>query len=321
MCIIVAKNAKVAMPTEEILRTCFKNNPDGAGFMLASKGKVFGFKGLMTADELITELAKAEKRFGNLDKLPVVIHCRIKTHGETCQGNTHPFPLDCGYREMRKTEWVARQGFAHNGIIYAYDRDADIKNLNVSDTMVFAKKAASPIAHYADIASDPALLDFLFAVANSKLCFLSGKGKLATRGEFTEQNGVLYSNTSFREARVKTAKLADKWSYEPYAGWNYDDAWDCKSGYGGYCFSLSQSEKEDLRKEIEEYEGMTRYGRINVWCNDGDNLIPIPEHDLSVDADGVLYEWDDIEMQFVPLYLPDEYFYIEEKDDEKGGDD
>ena len=47
MCIIVAKNAGIPMPSTEILRNCFDNNPDGAGFMLAAKNSVYGFKGLM----------------------------------------------------------------------------------------------------------------------------------------------------------------------------------------------------------------------------------------------------------------------------------
>ena len=323
MCIIIAKNAKVSMPSEDILRTCFAHNPDGAGFMLAFKGKVFGFKGLMTADELIEELHKAEKRFGSLDKLPVVIHCRITTHGATCQANTHPFPLGCGYREMRKTEWIARQGFAHNGVMYSYGRDPDVKKFNVSDTMVFGKKVASPIAKYAEIANDPALMDLLFDIASSKLCFLSGRGKLATRGEFTEQNGVLYSNTSFRETRLKPVKSVKPYSYS-YADYDsYGYAWrDADYGFDKpNWFGLSRSEIDQYRSEIEQDSGYTRLqGKITVWINEDEELVPIPEHDLSIDEVGNLYEWVDEDLDFLCVYDATEYVYVTYNNEEKGGE-
>ncbi len=320
MCIIIAKNAKVSMPSEDILRTCFKHNPDGAGFMLAAKGQVYGFKGLMTIDDLLEELHKAEERFGNLNKLPIVIHCRISTHGSTCQANTHPFPLGCGYREMRKTEWVARQGFAHNGVMYSFGKDPDVKKHNVSDTMVFGKKAASPIAKYADIAADPALMDLLFGIADSKLCFLSGRGKLATRGEFIEQDGVLYSNTSFREMRVKPVAKIKPYSYGCV---DYDYAWrDMDYGYDKpNWFGLSRSEIDQYRSEIEEEYGYTHLeGKVTVWINENDELVPIPERDLSIDSVGNLYEWVDEELDFFCVYDVEEYVYITYKNDEEGGE-
>lgn len=249
MCIIVAKNAGIPMPSIEILRNCFDNNPDGAGFMIAAKNNVYGFKGLMTFEEFADELARAEKRFGRLDKLPVVLHFRITTHGSSVAGNTHPFPLKGGYREMRKTQWCADQGFAHNGIILQTSHDPDIKKHKVSDTMVFAKKYAAPIAKYASIASDPALLNMLYEVADSKLCFLNKKGKIATRGDFIEQDGVLYSNTSFREER-KAARNVYCYDFEDY--YDYYKDYISVGKQKNYKINLSRNELADYRNELAE---------------------------------------------------------------------
>ena len=307
MCIIIAKPQKVAMPSEEILRTCFTNNPDGAGFMLAAKGQVYGFKGLMTFEELTSELAKAERRFGRLDKLAVVIHCRIATHGSTVAGNTHPFPLCCGYREMRKTEWVAKQGFAHNGIIEQTAFDKDVKKFNVSDTMVFAKKYVSPIARHAEIAADHDLLDMLFSLADSKLCFLSGKGRLATRGDFTENDGVLYSNTSFREARKHI-----KYDYTAFSGWSYEDDSSI------FCH-ISRSELAELKSEIEYelgLEPLPEGTRIRFTEEIGGGVDAYD--DAAMDCFGNLYYFSESALDYQLLALPEEYDEIilpEEEED------
>lgn len=247
MCIIVAKSAGIAMPANDILKNCFENNPDGAGFMLAAKNAVYGFKGLMSFEELTQELEKARKRFGNLDKLSVVLHFRISTHGSVVGGNTHPFPLKGGYREMRRLEWVADQGFAHNGIISLTSHDGDIKKFNVSDTMVFAKKFINPIAKHCQIASDKDILDMLFDLADSKLAFLNKKGKIATRGEFRNQDGVLYSNSSYEKRSYSLADI--KGWYSSYYSYDY-------SNHGNTGLSLSKQELEDYITELADENGL-----------------------------------------------------------------
>ena len=51
MCIIVAKEKGVAMPEMNILKTCFENNPDGAGVMWNENNKVEIRKGFMRWSE------------------------------------------------------------------------------------------------------------------------------------------------------------------------------------------------------------------------------------------------------------------------------
>jgi hypothetical protein len=270
--------------------------------MLADGNAVYGFKGLMTFEEFKAELKKAGKRFGSLDKLSVVMHFRISTHGSVIGGNTHPFPLKGGYREMRKTEWVADQGFAHNGIIYQTSKDADIKKHNVSDTMVFAKKYINPIAKYANIASDTAIMDMLFELADSKLCFLTKKGKLATRGNFIERDGVLYSNTSFEED-----KLLKYWN----AGWDvsgYD--WGNISAYPSYkpSFRLNDYDMNQFIEELASDYGyypvpsgsvVYFYDKTSYYCTD--------EYELFFDDAGHIYRFDDKAYEFYLWATADEY--------------
>ena len=305
MCIIVAKNAGIPMPSTEILRNCFDNNPDGAGFMLAAKNSVYGFKGLMTFEEFTDELARAEKRFGKLDKLPVVLHFRITTHGSSAAGNTHPFPLKGGYREMRKTQWCADQGFAHNGIILQTSNDPDIKKRKVSDTMVFAKKYAAPIAKYASIASDPALLDMLYEIADSKLCFLNKKGKIATRGDFVEQDGVLYSNTSFREDR-KASKSVYCYDFKDY--YDYYKDYISVDKHKDYEFHLSRSELVDYRDELAESMGMYELPLgTEIHFDDGSYTFSDGTCMLYIDQNEDIYRFYEDYMDFILYATYGEY--------------
>lgn len=263
MCIIVAKKANVAMPSMDILSNCFKNNPDGAGFMLSTGKIVKGFKGLMTFEEFQAELEVARKRYGDLDKHSVVMHFRITTHGKTSQGNTHPFPIGVGYREMRKTEWSASKGLAHNGIISSVSFHADISKYKVSDTMVFAKKIASPILKYAPLNND--ILDTLFEIAGSKLCFLDRLGKISTRGDFIEDKGVLYSNSSFkRESRNVYAFDSYEYDYmdlKPY----FSSGWDIS-----YERKPSRDRSFDAISHLAEMHGLVPLrNAFSITTNDG----------------------------------------------------
>lgn len=194
MCIIVAKPKNIKMPDMAILEQCFINNPDGAGMMFNHNNLVYGYKGFMTFQEFKDALVELQKQFGNFDEKGVVMHFRIATHGGTCPQNTHPFPLNGGYRAMRKRRWVAPQGFAHNGIINSTSGHVDVQKFRVSDSMVFGKIFALPVAQWTNIAEDKMAVELLGRIAESKLAFMNGQGHISTCGDFNENDGVLYSN-------------------------------------------------------------------------------------------------------------------------------
>lgn len=313
MCIIVCKPAGVEVPSAEIMATCFVNNPDGAGFMLAAKGAVHGYKGLMSYDEFIGELQGAEKKFGNLKKFPVVMHFRIGTHGSNVAGNTHPFPLKGGYREMRHTRWEAEQGFAHNGIIYNTSKDPDILKFNVSDTMVFAKKFVNPIAKYVSIANDKEIAEALHAVAESKLCFLDRKGRLMTCGDFVQDGGIYYSNSSYKPRTIKYPLTSRYYN----SGWDYDDY----SMYNDCCLGLSDHDLAEYKEELAADYGYTMLPKDTTihthhYSKDKNTFTSVKNVEgYFIDYSGCLYRFDPYRFDFILSYLPDEYDELVFSDD------
>ena len=57
MCIIVIKPQNVAFPSKEILKNCFTQNPDGAGFMYPANHKVMIEKGFNNFDKFYGALS------------------------------------------------------------------------------------------------------------------------------------------------------------------------------------------------------------------------------------------------------------------------
>ena len=308
MCIIVAKPAKTAMPSLNTLETCFRNNPDGAGIMLASKGKVWGFKGLMTFDALKSKLKTLESRFGSLDKLPVVLHFRIGTHGKNIPENTHPFPLSDRYDELRSLEWVSSQGMAHNGIIHECGQHKDVRTENVSDTMVFVKRVVSPIARVYDIACHRDILDGLGLMAGSKLAFLGRKGIIARYGDFTKEDGVYYSNDSFKKIKPKSGfklyakagtsgMFADRWSDfdQPMAD-----------------IRLSREDEAYLKKADAEDQGLIEVDGVTIL--DFMNARITLDDDYRYDpSDASLWKWDSYDYEWYPEYGETDYTLVDEE--------
>lgn len=90
MCIAIVKPRGVSLP-EERLRLCFENNPDGAGFAIATPQGVVIHKGYTTSEDFLT--AYREHR---VDDHAALVHCRIATRGDNGTSNHHPFPLSVG---------------------------------------------------------------------------------------------------------------------------------------------------------------------------------------------------------------------------------
>ena len=200
MCIIAAKPAGVAMPTEEEIRTMWENNPHGAGFMypdqVTRKGKrstvVRIEKGFMTLEALTHRLeALAKER--DLTATALVLHFRITTHGGTCPENCHPFPLTGSVGVLRKLRTTAPVGIAHNGIIPSVS-----PRRGISDTMEYIASQLYPLyqalPRFYD--SKPAL-QLVENAIQSKLAILTPDGTIRTVGKFHQHEGVLYSNDSY----------------------------------------------------------------------------------------------------------------------------
>lgn len=309
MCIIVAKKKNIPMPSDKILKNCFNNNPDGAGIMLASKGQVWGFKGLMTFEAFESKLKQLTKRFGNLDKLTVVMHFRITTHGSSVPENTHPFPMSTSYDDLRALEWTAKQGVAHNGIIYATSHHDDIFVEDVSDTMVFIKRIAAPVAKRAFITKRRDLLDMLYLIADSKLAFIDDKGNLVTAGKFEKKDGVLYSNSTYNVSRYISTNIR---SFNKYY---YDDiGFDTGSNWRS-SITQTKEEKNDIKALTARDYGFKYPLKLPFITEDG---IVYSEDDLSSfalnPANDSIYMWDTLNYDWIELYTDYEYAFFSEGD-------
>lgn len=192
MCIIVAKPAGIQCPSLETLETCFNSNPDGAGLMFPDGDQVRIIKGFMAFDEFSSTL----KALGDVTNTGLVMHFRITTHGGTRPECCHPFPLTDDDTALRALDICAPVGVAHNGVISGMDTDA-----KTSDTMAYIRDVLAPLQRMAGdlLASDDAM-GVVESTVGSKLAFLEPDGAITTVGDFIEDSGVFYSNSSFKPA-------------------------------------------------------------------------------------------------------------------------
>jgi hypothetical protein len=177
MCIAIFKDEGKEL-SPEILRTCWKANSDGAGFMYAEDGEVKIKKGFMTLESFLEayEPHKEQK---------CVLHFRIRTHGPTNEENTHPFRVN------------KKLGFVHNGVISA----VHTKDKAYSDTWHFNEQIIKPIVKKAPWMMDTAAVQMLITdfIGYSKLIFMNGKGEVTIYNEEKGywEDGCWFSNKSY----------------------------------------------------------------------------------------------------------------------------
>jgi len=209
MCIIAVKSKGVDMPSEDTLRTMWVNNPHGAGIMYADgSGKVLIDKGYMDWTSFIGRI-KALGEPEIVKEMAVVLHFRIATHGGINPSNTHPFPVSERIRALKKLRGACKVGVAHNGIIPIVPRKG------ISDTMEFIASELAPMAERnPKWYKSSETLERIGERIRSKLAVLDGSGYTCVTGEFIEEKGVWYSNTSFRPRVSAITPFRDARPYE-----------------------------------------------------------------------------------------------------------
>lgn len=268
MCIIAAKPKGVKMPNKSTIENMWYNNHDGAGFMYAKDGVVHIEKGFMKLTDFESALERVSKKV-NLDDVSIVMHFRIATHGGVSPANTHPFPVSSSMGILQKLKSTATLGVAHNGIINITPRKG------VSDTMEYVASQLAPL--YKGVPKfylNPHLMEMVDNAIQSKLALLNGDGELYTIGKFETDDGILYSNTSYKPYTFYGKYWKDIWADYPGPYETYDDL---PAGYSHI--------GEKLLRWFDYDEEVT--------CLDGRNrLIDSFELDCAVDRDGNLYEYD-----------------------------
>jgi hypothetical protein len=207
MCIIaIAEKRKL---TVEEFKTCWTNNPDGAGFAwYDKKGNLIVSKGFMKIKEALS--------FYETLPLPHVAHFRVGTSGNVCPELTHPFIVS-KESEIVLSGKVERVLF-HNGVV------SDWKNYMVQIALVDGKMLTGKINDSRVIASlvsriGEDILDHL----GSKWVTMDKENMTYYGGDWEKEKGVLFSNTTYKSYRstYNTYTANDKWWEKHYAPYEY----------------------------------------------------------------------------------------------------
>ena len=173
MCIAIVKPRGVSL-AEDRLRICFENNPDGAGFAIATDSGVAIHKGYTSFSAFWT--AYRELR---VDEHVALVHFRITTRGENSARNHHPFPVAAG-------------ALVHNGTIGWLGKAGK----GPSDTALFAGLLQDmSVAQWRRLRP---LIEHSTGWSRFALLTHEGEAVLFNAAEWEEADGALYSNDSFR---------------------------------------------------------------------------------------------------------------------------
>ena len=189
MCIICVSPKGAPQPSVETLRTMFRNNPDGAGYMVARHNRVEIHKAFTTIDDFLRNVQS--ERFTNDDA--VVYHFRISTQAHN-PSMTHPFPITANLKALKLWDCQTEIGVAHNGIITLTSNG----DKEFSDTALYIRNYLSKyISKAQDIT--PKVLQHIEDEAGGRLAFLDKYGNTYMTGTWTYEHGIFYSNGSYHE--------------------------------------------------------------------------------------------------------------------------
>jgi hypothetical protein len=174
-------------------------------------------------EKALAELADTK----DLTATPLVMHFRIRTHGGTIPECTHPFPITDSVGALKKLQIRTDIGVAHNGIIHSVT-----PRKGISDTMEYIATQLAPLKRALPrfYENKHARLMVQNAI-ESRMAFLTQSGEIHTIGDFVEDNGVLYSNTSYLPWTYRASSWNSYYATadgSPYVVDYGDDAYDCK---------------------------------------------------------------------------------------------
>jgi len=225
MCIICVKPSGVEFPSKNVMKACFENNPDGAGFAFPKDGEVQIYKGFMS----FKKFWRAFRRF-ELDKsVPVVFHFRIATSAGINRPCTHPFPVSDDYKSLRSLTCTTDLAIAHNGVL------TNVKPTNsLSDTMVFIKDYLAQVKDEL-LQSETVRVAIEKFTVGSKFAVMSGSGELLMLGAgWIQEKGLYFSNDTFEEDGFSWRKWYDGLyrNEADYGTWVKDDNGEWHQVYG-----------------------------------------------------------------------------------------
>lgn len=213
MCVICYKPCGVDLPDQATVFDMFDYNPDYCGLMYIRNKKVYGFKGFSCPESIIDFLNIQGISKGDA----LALHFRIATAGNVDRQTAHPFPISKKDKELKKLRFVSDYGFMHNGII------GQGKG-SLSDTMLFIKEELSKLDF--SLGENIDKLDVYAKKFNSRFLLMRYDGLVKMAGNFTELNGLFFSNLNFLGISRPGRKDRYEESFEDRYGDIYSDVYD-----------------------------------------------------------------------------------------------
>lgn len=190
MCIAIYKPKGISIPSIENLSNCFSNNPHGAGFATFADNP--WIKGIMVMKGFFDFQSFYDNLFRYVGKSDVcLIHFRYATHGTIDESNCHPFTFE----KFQKDVLTDISALIHNGVINNGEKNA--KN---SDTYWLTRQ----------IEAGRSINNEVFKQTNNKVAILNGDQSVELYGNWIEDNGVFYSNGTYRFDCEKESKKQEK---------------------------------------------------------------------------------------------------------------
>ena len=203
MCIIAIKKAHMPMFDDDTIKTMFENNPDGAGYMYVNDGKVIIHKGFMDAEELTKSLND-----NDLDDKNVILHFRIGTSGLKNGLNAHPYPV----YDDNALDCITDLAMVHNGVLSGFTPSFSEP---INDTQNFIHKVLRNLdKDFINNKDKKFLISKL--IGTNKLAFLDSHDNITLIGEFVEDGGYVYSNTSYKPKKMTNiSNFFGRYHYRP----------------------------------------------------------------------------------------------------------
>ena len=196
MCIAICKPKDVIIK-KRVLKTCFENNPHGAGMAYPSKdgSKVIIDKGYFHFRAFWKKFQAVQ------ENKPMLIHFRVATSGVIDKTNCHPWRIN------------AQHALIHNGNVASkIGLDSD----EFSDTGLFVqhllKPAFSKNTEFWKTEGWKWTIERAIGDSN-KIAIIDNNGiiKIFNEEKGEKEHGVWFSNDTYKNARKSIAKIGDSW--------------------------------------------------------------------------------------------------------------
>lgn len=245
MCLIVVKPKGIDLPKSTYLKHAAKRNADGQGMAYLKKGEniVKLKKDFKEVDDLIKFM---DENITKEDDL--IIHFRFATHGLKDEGNRHPFPLTKNKSLLRKTELTCKSAVAHNGVLTQYSKSDDSQ---LSDSQHFVLEILSDSMIKENFERDSIQILINDFLNGDRLAILNNKGKIWLFGDFSEEDGISYSNSGYKPYEY-TTHVNNKGFHANINGFSH---------WGNFENDLLEDQSKNKQKKIPNDDG------LNMSCN------------------------------------------------------